>query len=99
MREKQTKRDNKGPEWAASYISEDHMAMVFGGVWAVVSFSVLLSGVKRLGGRGVKGGLCVHQKPFSLSNHTQTHTPPSSTMAYHQYDYSSTIDADTLSTV
>lgn len=43
---------NNGSEWAASYVLEDHMATVCGRVWAVVSFSVLLSGVKGFGGRG-----------------------------------------------
>lgn len=43
---------NNGSEWAASYVLEDHMATVCGRVWAVVSFSVLLSGVKGFGERG-----------------------------------------------
>lgn len=72
---KQTKKKNKGPEWAASYVLEDHMAMVCGGVWAVVSSSVPLSGVKGLGGRGVKGDY-VYTRSHSRFQITHKHTPP-----------------------
>lgn len=64
----------KRTEWAASQVLQDHMAMGRGGVWAVVSFSVPLFGVKGLEGEG--GGLYVHQNTFSLSKHTHIDTPP-----------------------
>lgn len=78
---------------AASQVLEDHMAMVCGGVWAVVSVSVPLFGVKRLGGRG-EGGLCIYQNTFSLSKHTNTLLPR--TIAHRQYHYSSTHDEGTF---
>lgn len=51
------------------------MAVVCGRVWAVVSFSVLLSGVKGLGGRGVKGDY-VYTRSHSRFQITHKHTPP-----------------------
>lgn len=90
-----TKQKNKGSEWAASYVLEDHMAVVCGRVWAVVSFSVLLSGVKGLGGGGgVRGIMCTPEAILAFKSHTNT--LPLSTIAYHQYHYSFTHDADLL---
>lgn len=64
----------KRAEWAGSQVLQDHMAMGCGGVWAVVSFSIPLFGLK---GLGVGGGLYVHQNTFPLSKHTtRTDTPP-----------------------
>lgn len=83
----------KRTEWAASQVLQDHMAMVCGGVWAVVSFSVLLFGVKGLGG-GAGGGI-IYTPKHILSFKTYTHSPiHTSTKAHYHCHYSSTHDPD-----
>lgn len=83
----QTKR----PEWAASQVLQDHMAVVCGGVWAVVSVSVPLFGVKGLG-EGGKGDY-IYTRTHSRFQNTLKHTPPS-TIAHHQCHHSSIHDPD-----
>lgn len=67
-------------EWAACQVLKDHMAVVCGGVWAVVSFSVLLFGVK-----GLWGGRGDYTPEHILSFKTHTNTLP------HTYKQNSTL--------
>lgn len=81
-------RRNKG---AAGRVLQDHMPVVCGGIWAVVSFSFPLFGIKRVGEGGEPQAYTQNIPLF------KTHTLPQTckhTKAHYQCHYSSTQDQE-----